>query len=269
MSKAIVVLTRGYDNIQNYDKLIARNYNIHRCLGDLSLDIVIFHEGNIPENHQKYIKSKTPGLNIKFVDVKKRGKAFIDKSYIKRDPIVKHDVAMGYFHMCSFWFVNFWHYVEEYDYILRIDEDCIINFKILKMFKTLENKVACYGAWVRDDPACVKGMVNFNIKYFKKHNLPMKSSINRNYIDRFSSAWWTSKVSGPYTNLLGLNLRKLRQNENLKKYIETVKFSDYIYIYRWGDLPLWGTVLQFLYSSDDHIKLKSMRYIHDNMRINM
>lgn len=268
MSKAIVVLTRGYNNIQSYNKLIARNHNIQRCLGDLSLDIVIFHEGNILENHQTYIKCNTPKLNIKFVDVKKEGNAFIDKSYIKRDPIVKRDVSMGYFHMCSFWFVNFWYYVKEYDYILRIDEDCIVNFNLLDAFKTLENKVACYGTWVRDDPACVKGLINFNINYFKKHNLPMKSSINQNSIDKFCSTW-NSKISGPYTNLFGLNLRKLRLNEKLKNYIETVKFSDYIYIYRWGDLPLWGTVLEFLYSSNDHIKLKSMKYIHDNMRINM
>ena len=265
MSKAIVVLTRGYNDISRYDKLIKRNRNIVRCLGDLSIDIVIFHEGNILASHQNHIKSQTPRLNIKFINIKLKGMAFKDKSYIKRD-VDCAGYYQGYFHMCSFWFVNFWHYVENYDYILRIDEDCIVNFRILEMFKKLETKVACYGAWVRDDPKFVKGLHNFNINFLQKNNLPIKGLINDNYCDNLGG--WTSRVSGPYTNLLGLNLAKLRNNLVLKKYIETVKLSDYIYIYRWGDLPLWGSVLNHLYSMNDHVKLKSMKYIHDNMIIN-
>ena len=268
MSKAIVVLTRGYDDIKKYDRLILRNRNIVRCLGDLSMDIVIFHEGNIPESHQQHIKSQTPRLNIKFINVAGTGKAFINKSYVK----AKRDsdtmgIYDGYFHMCSFWFVNFWHFVENYDYILRVDEDCIINFKILEMFRTLETKVACYGTWVRDDPRFVKGLYQFNLAFLQKHNITPKGRINDNYIDDYG--FWTSKVSGPYTNLLGLNLSKLRNNESLKKYIETVKLSDYIYIRRWGDLPLWGSALECFYSNDEHVKLRSMRYVHDNMKLNM
>lgn len=268
MSKAIVVLTRGYDDITKYDKLILRNYNIVKCLEDLSIDIVIFHEGNILESHQQYIQNQTPRLNIKFVNVTGTGKAFIDKSYVKakRD----HNIASiydGYFHMCSFWFVNFWHFVEDYDYILRVDEDCLIDFNVLAMFKTLETKVACYGAWVRDDPLYVKGLYEFNLIYLKEHNITPKGRIHDNHINNFSC--WTSKVSGPYTNLLGLNLAKLRNNEALKQYIETVKLSDYIYIRRWGDLPLWGSALEYFYSNDEHVKLRSMRYVHDNIKLNI
>jgi hypothetical protein len=268
MSKAIVVLTRGYNEIAKYDRLILRNINISKNLNDLSIEIIIFHEGNILENHQSYIKSKTPLLNIKFINVKEKGKAFIDKSYIKRSPECSK-YYIGYCHMCSFWFVNFWNYVEDYDYILRIDEDCIIDFNINDIFNTLENKVACYGTWVREDEKFVKDLYNFNVNYFKINNLPMISSIDSNYYDKIHEDLWTSNVSGPYTNIFGLNLSKLRNNENMKKYIETIKYSDYIYIHRWGDLPLWGTVLEYFFLKDEHIKFKNIKYIHDGLKINM
>jgi hypothetical protein len=267
MSKAVVVLTRGYKEISKYNKLILRNINIHKNLNDLSIEIIIFHEGNILENHQNYIKSGTPLLNIKFINVQGKGEAFNDKSYLRRSPL-SSIYPIGYCHMCSFWFVNFWNFVENYDYILRIDEDCIIDFNICDIFNTLEQKVACYGTWVRDDPEYVKGLHEFNMWFFKKNNFPMVSSINENYYDKINVNW-TAKVSGPYTNIIGLNLSKLRNNENIKKYIETIKYSDYIYIHRWGDLPLWGTVLEYFFSKDEHIKLKNIKYIHDGLKINM
>ena len=58
MSKCIAVLTRGYPTISEYDQLIKRNIHISKNLNDKSLDILIFHEGNITEEHQIYIKNK-------------------------------------------------------------------------------------------------------------------------------------------------------------------------------------------------------------------
>ena len=68
--------------------------------------------------------------------------------------------------------------------------------------------------------------------------------------------------SGPYTNIIGFNLKKLRENVILQKYIEQVKYSNCIYIYRWGDLPLWGEVLHYLYEKKDYIKSNLIKYYH-------
>ena len=57
----------GYDKISMYNKLILRNVNILKNLNDLSIEIIIFHEGNILKNQQIYIESQTPVLNIKFI----------------------------------------------------------------------------------------------------------------------------------------------------------------------------------------------------------
>jgi hypothetical protein len=65
MKKAVVVLTRGYDNIDEYNSLIQRNISIAINLRDkINTPIIIFHEGNISSIHQDFISKKTPLLNI-------------------------------------------------------------------------------------------------------------------------------------------------------------------------------------------------------------
>jgi hypothetical protein len=57
---AIAVLTRGYNDLESYNKLIARNVLIHDKLtinSKFDYDVVIFHEGNITEEHQAYISN--------------------------------------------------------------------------------------------------------------------------------------------------------------------------------------------------------------------
>jgi hypothetical protein len=58
MSKCIAVLTRGYNNMNQYEDLINRNIHISDNLVDKSIDILIFHEGNISKEHQIFIDLK-------------------------------------------------------------------------------------------------------------------------------------------------------------------------------------------------------------------
>jgi hypothetical protein len=160
---AIVVLTRGYTNINKYTSLIYRNQAIAVNLREKSIPIVIFHEGNIFLTHQDYIKKHTPLLNIQFINVKELNKAFLDHK--KKIPVYEatKGFSLGYRHMCSFWFVNFWDYLEDYDYILRIDEDCFIKFDILNIFNIMmtENKVSLFGSWVDDEDFVTKNLNKF------------------------------------------------------------------------------------------------------------
>ena len=65
----IAVLTRGYDRIEDYSLLIRRNKCIEINLIDKNTDNLIFHEGNIREEHQQYIQTQTPNLNIIFKEI--------------------------------------------------------------------------------------------------------------------------------------------------------------------------------------------------------
>jgi len=254
MKTAIVVLTRGYSDVKKYEELIKRNECIFHCLKDKTMDILIFHEGNIVETHATLILSKTPHLNLKFININDKNKAFLkSKEQVPVHPEVSF-FGIGYRHMCSFWFVNFWNYLEEYDAILRIDEDCFIKFDIDQVFDKMkrDSKVAIYGNWSDDDAFVTKEMNSFTAIFFKKilnKNIPLR------------------RPSGPYTNVIALNLEELRKNELLKKYIEYVDRSNGIYMYRWGDLPLWGEVLTYFYDKGMHSNSTELKYYHGSHNV--
>jgi len=238
--KAVVILTRGYPTIGQYQSLIRRNNSISQEKGT---DIIIFHEGNILDDHKKYISKNSPHLRMKFVDVS--SVAFKkEKEEIPVYPPTKR-FSLNYRHMCHFWFVDFWHFVKDYDAIIRIDEDCIIDFSVDDIFSVLENKhINCvYGEWTRDHP-------------FVTHRL------NQYTLNHISTSKHQRQPSGPYTNVIGFNLNKLRQNEPLQKYIAAVEESKGIYSYRWGDLPLWGEALSYFCPKHSHFKMKNIRYFH-------
>lgn len=244
--KAIIVLTRGYIENKKYDQLINRNKSIEKNLVDKSIDIVIFHEGNIFLEHQKYIKDQTSELQIKFVDVSEKAFQKEEESINFYEPS-KH-FGLGYRHMCSFWFIDFWNYVENYSYIIRIDEDCTIDFNLDQKFDRMEkeNKVFIYGMTFRDIEIVTHGLNQFTVDFFRENEMgvPKRSPV------------------GPYTNVICLNLNKLRQDNLLKKYIEKLDKSNNIYIYRWGDLVLWGEVLSYMYKQNDHCLDQSIKYYH-------
>ena len=51
-------------------------------------------------------------------------------------------------------------------------------------------------------------------------------------------------------------------DSQLFEYINQVDELNKIFIHRWGDLPLWGEALYYLYSSDDHCKIEELKYYH-------
>jgi hypothetical protein len=249
VKRAIVVLTRGYKDVSKYSDLIKRNNSI---TVDNSIDILIFHEGNIEESHQKYISSFSLHLKLVFICISEHA---FNSEKIKIKPYLgTTEFGLGYRHMCSFWFTDFWNYVQDYDYILRIDEDCIIDFNVLHIFYNLENsKAVVYGNWTIDQEFVTHGLNDFTKKF-------IRNNINTNVIV-------SHRPSGPYTNVLGLNLNALRKNLILMKYIEAVKLSDNIYIYRWGDLPLWGEVLFYFCNPNTYCKINTIKYFHGSHNI--
>jgi hypothetical protein len=248
MKKSIVCLTRGYQDYRLYNKLVFRNRHIEHYLQDKETDILIFHEGNI--DHQEQIKKETPTLKITFVDVKKDGFAFNterEKVDIDRNTSMFN---MGYRHMCSFWFVDFWKFVEEYDLILRIDEDCYINFKPDKVFESLQQSSIISGLYEKDDAFVTKGMNDYTRKFISETN-----KVNIDTVD-------IKLPGGPYTNIVGFNLAYLRGIPLLHEYIESIKGSNKIYQQRWGDLPLWGEAIHYIVGKSSLSIDKTIQYFH-------
>ena len=247
---AVVILTRGYKDKSKYYSLIQRNKSISKNLVDKTTDIVIFNEGNIIESHQQFIIDQTPDLKIKFITIK-------DKAFLKKNERfefygpTKRDIwNYGYRHMCHFWFIDFLQFCDDYDYIIRIDEYCFIDFAIDDIFKIITSKILIAGAMDEDIEIVTHGMNNFTLNFLKKNGINGKNS---------------RPPTGPYTNIIAFNLLRIRKNQLLKKYMSEVDNSNYIYIYRWGDLPLWGEVIAYLYSKSDYLIYNKINYYHGSL----
>ena len=68
----IVALVRGYNNFESYDQLIQRNKHLYenvKLKANHDYSYILFHEGNISVEGQKYIQEKTK-FKIEFIDVK-------------------------------------------------------------------------------------------------------------------------------------------------------------------------------------------------------
>ena len=141
MKIVIAALVRGYPEKSGYESLIKRNKFINKNITSKvkhPVDLILFHEGNITENQQKYIvdKSDTP---IKFIDV---SDDFVYDRNLESRSVDFDRFKSGYRLMCKFNASGIWKYLGEYKYFMRINEDVIVkkaDIKLLNNTKNLNN----------------------------------------------------------------------------------------------------------------------------------
>ena len=75
---------------------------------------------------QEYIQSKTPNLPIIFTTVSFYDNKNTNESLCPPTEL-SNGFSNGYKNMCYFWSIDFLKYLEKYEYIIRIDEDCILE----------------------------------------------------------------------------------------------------------------------------------------------
>lgn len=249
MKNAIVALTRGYPQDKNlYTNLIKRNISIYKHINskrEISCDIILFHEGNISSSDQTYIKNESPE-EIKFVDVSK----YLPIKHLNYIDIEKFN--LGYRFMCRFNMFHIWKEVKEYDYILRIDEDIKIQKFNSNLFEDMykSNTIFTTGRFAKE----LHKYTNQTLPTFISKNT--KLDINKIYNHKF-----------PYTNVFATKV-SFWLEKDIQELLSTIAMSDEQLIYRWGDLPVLGGVLN---SKNIKIKLfKKSRYVHishDNLVI--
>ena len=278
MKKCIAILTRGYTKFSKYFDLVKRNVSIGKNLIDKSIDILIFHEGNINIKQQIHIKKYTPLLNIIFINISI--KAFKkEKGHIT-------NVNLSYKHMCSFWFVDFWNFVESYDLLLRIDEDCILYNNIDDIFSKLEKYNIIAGGFMFDEYVVTIGLKDFTRNFIKENSSNysfFEDEISNSGIQHFQHKFihpnykktniLNEDISnipyGPYTNVIGLSLHNIRKNETFNKYVKSIDESNKIYKRRWGDLPLWGESISYIFGHSTCSIDNSIKYYHKSHEIHV
>ena len=218
---AVCCLTRGYKNKSRYNDLIKRNEHLSQLDWAKSYDHIIFHEGNISKKHQVYIANKTT-LPIRFVSIKdtffRKSNTVVDNGTCKHMP----EWPSGYKRMCRFWFVDFWNYVKEYEYIIRFDEDVHVGHECkvpIEHCKTHGLHYVC--PFLMNEPRdVIDGL----------HNL-----IGKSYDD-------INRVPGTHTQMI--HIPYYMNNTEANDFIRKIDQSGCILHNRWGDAPLMGILVR-------------------------
>lgn len=253
MKSAIVVLTRGYNNILKYNKLINRNKHIAinfylKLENPENYDIIIFHEGNITLEQQKYIQSQTPKLPLIFKSITFYN-TNIQNKYLCPPTYLSNKFSPGYKNMCFFWSILFLDYLKDYLYIIRIDEDCLIKSIPTNIINTyIESNIYFASPYFQgpDDPNVTVGITKFFLNFLQKNNIK----------------GYNSNVTCPYTNVSIINIQYFRQNSIVQKVLQEIILCGCIFSNRWGDLPIWGYILNYLIHPHLYKQDKSICYFH-------
>lgn len=225
---AIVCLTRGYNNIFQYETLLKRNKKLYENFNNrYNYPLIIFHEGNISEIHQHYISSNSKNQEIKFVDIKDE---FTWPSEITQ--IRDKRFNLGYRMMCRFHSYFIWEHLKEYEYVLRVDEDGFIEKLEYDIFEH---------------------MVDNNIDYmtcrFMEEYHSLTNSTLPQACDQLLENWSVNDYDQskdfwiPYTNLYAVKVSFFMQ-EKVQKFLKDLTSDVNFLMNRWGDAPVHGITLK-------------------------
>jgi hypothetical protein len=242
---AIATLIKGdigvSDNWQNR-LIVLRNKSINKHFFE-KCDFIIFHEGNVSEEYKKtIIRDSNIKFSIKFIEVSNFKPSMDEIEKMKHSLIDKNVVETGYSSMCKFWSYGFINYLKEYDYVIRIDDDCVVLNDIAPIVKELETKYLVFPFLSGEDYRY--RMKEFTKQYFHSDELP------------------DERIRGPYTNFCGFNLNKIRSNVHIMDFFNTIEINNFVYRYTWQDVQLWGLVMRHILKPEDWEENKNIKYIH-------
>eukprot|EP00980_Cylindrotheca_fusiformis_P017258 scaffold5341_cov93-Cylindrotheca_fusiformis.AAC.1 len=210
---------------------------------DSNIPILIFHQGDVTEEQQEYIRAKNSARHVEFPvqpDFDKFPPIFNPSletpSFVKRS-------KWGYQHMCRFWISLVWHHpaLEPFDSILRIDADSCSepspnksNSTMLK-WKTL-NLVYHANPPIVNDVWPNHGLWEFVLHYMQIHNLQPK---NPTLFHLAEQSWNESKRLPMFRNNLEVDrLAFFRSSGPVQEFQKYVANNVEFYRNRWGDAPI-------------------------------
>lgn len=225
-----------------------------RAKAEVSVEHLIFHEGNITPEQQIYIRSRSRLKPLKFIDVSAE---FTETNPDRREsrwckPTSKSErFSQGYKCMCRFWLNGFLRYTQDWDYLVRLDDDCTVaQLDLPGCIQRMQQEGLTYltPGRQKDHPDVTVGLEAFLRDFASQENLEHQPSI----------------ANCPYTSCAIIDLNYYRQNARFQRFCQAVHASGCIEINRWGDLPLWGGFLS-LESPDQPLKIEpSITYFHSS-----
>lgn len=278
---AIIILTQNTSekriHLKNCLYFLFKNFN-----EKYKYPVIILHEGDYTSEFQEeIIKSVRENSRscIIFKEIDKND--FKTPEHINKDKMNKSIELQpipywrneSYRNMCNFWLKHFTKYVSEYDYVMRLDDDSIIEEKIKPdFFEIMKEKDLNYISNIIhiDCGFCNYEMKEFFDNYFMDKqdiikdmfiNSKINNNNNKEVFDNFKKHYKIINdkeydkdevdIKSPimYYNNFFITKTSFWNSDKIKNIINEIDKTGNIYYYRWGDAPL-HTIITSLVDKD-------------------
>jgi hypothetical protein len=245
---AIVCLTRGYSHLGEYTHLIERNRSIYEVINrerKYHYPLLIWHEGNIPVEHQLYILAHEWNNDVRFIDISRIFQ--LPPKIDERD--LKEDWSVGYRLMCRFHFYYIWKYTKGFEYVMRLDEDCVLLSSSEDPFGVLSDLLGDFAA------------PSFTPESHRLTNRTLSAFVHNLPATRSSKTQPPYNHIFPYTNCYVTRTAFWREPE-VQNFLESVRQNLNSICLRWGDLPVLGVALNLFADPGKVHRLPQLSYWH-------
>jgi hypothetical protein len=161
--------------------------------------------------------------------------------------------SFGYKCMCRFWSYGFLKYiVDEYKYVIRIDEDCFIYNFPKEICEILNNKEIYFHT----------GKVLHNFDESSNYAYGLKE-LTMNFMAENDIHSLVNFTSVPYTNFCIINTEYFKKTHLFHLWCKKIEDDGGIFVSRWGDANIWGIYLSMtnIYETN-FIEDNSIKYYH-------
>ncbi len=254
MNNCITILSRG--DIKTLKELkIGLDSLYSKYVNRFPCDVIIFHEDDFPEVFKQQASQRYK--NIKFIKVSLTTPSNLTKENLNFKDSTPF-LGMSYRNMCRFYMMEFYKYLEGYDWYWRLDVDSIllteINFDVFN-FLEQNNKVYGYVAEIPEHPPVIQHFSAFIKKYQKQYNNQGKFTSylldkNGNYNYRMI-----------YNNFEICKLSIYKKDE-IQKFLKLIDKTGCIYEYRWGDAPIRTVMLSLFFERNQIYRFQNIDYHH-------
>lgn len=252
--RAIVGLVRGYRDLARYDDLIARNRAIHEQINakrDHHYPLILFHEGNIPEDHRRHILARERNARVLFVDVSDH---FQFPGGIGHDDMVER-WPDGYRFMCRFNSRGIFDLLRSFEMVMRVDEDCILEGVAQDPF----------------DQLAASGQVFATVDYFNEEHYLTQLTLPGAMADILSAQALpvpdlrAMLRRAAYTNLY-VTETAFWHRADVRSFTQRLVDHPNFLRFRWGDAPVIGCALHLF---AERFGLLPIRYLHGSHNLRL
>jgi hypothetical protein len=276
VNAAIFILTQNTDVRKTYLKtslyFLFRNFN-----SELKYPVVILHEGDFSDKAQTEIimgirRSCRSCVSFRALDPDDfKVPDHIDMDKLKRCIETKPTPYwrnIPYRNMCRWWLVHMPKYAKGYDYVMRLDDDSIIEEPVPDLFAWAKEKDLVYASNMlhTDCGICNYGMKDFFINQFpdKRYVIdqlfitqdvpsravqvhPFRTLLS---ITQDPPPEVGEKITLPmpimFYNNFFITKSAFWQRDDVKEVVDAIDKNGSIYYFRWGDAPLHTILVQLL-----------------------